>query len=142
VALGIYLLLIVAANVMLDATLTLHGIAGLILTIGMAVDANVLIFERLKEELRSGKSMRMAVEASFARAWTAILDGHMTAILAALALLIYGTGGIRGFAISLMLGTVCNLITAVTITKLLMMTVTQSRLAHINWLFRGAEGRS
>jgi len=142
VALGVYLLLIVATTVMLDATLTLHGIAGLILTVGMAVDANVLIFERLKEELRSGKSMRMAMEASFARAWAAILDGHMTTILAAIALLIFGTGGVRGFAISLIIGTICNLFTAVTITKLLLVAVGRTSLGKISWMFYGAEGRS
>lgn len=142
VALVIYLLLVVAAMVMLDATLTLHGIAGLILTVGIAVDANVLIFERLKEELRTGKSMRMAMETAFSRAWTAIVDSNVTTILAGVALLIFGTGGIKGFAICLIVGTLCSMISAVTITKLLMSTVISTRLANTSWLFLGAkEGR-
>jgi protein-export membrane protein SecD len=109
-----------------------------VLTIGMAVDANVLIFERLKEELSSGKSMRMAFEQSFARAWTAILDSHVTTVLAGVALLMFGTGGIRGFAVCLIVGTACNLFTAVTVTKLLLSSTLQTRLGRAWWLFLGA----
>ncbi len=119
-ALSIYLILSLAVLVALGATLTLPGIAGFIMTIGMAVDANVLIFERLKEELRTDKSIRMAIEAAFHRAWTAILDGHVTTFLVGLVLYSLATGTVKGFAVTLLVGIVCNLFSAMIVTKLLM----------------------
>ena len=119
-ALSVYLVLSLAALVALGATLTLPGIAGFIMTIGMAVDANVLIFERLKEELRTDKSIRMAIEAAFHRAWTAILDGHVTTFLVGLVLYSLATGTVKGFAVTLLVGIVCNLFSAMIVTRLLM----------------------
>lgn len=137
-ALGIFILLVIASMVMIDATLTLYGIAGLILTVGMAVDANVLIFERLREELGAGKSMRVAMEAAFNRAWTAILDSNVTTILSGVALLMFGTGGIRGFAITLIVGVACSMLTAITITRLLLSVIVTGRVSATPWLFLGA----
>jgi len=102
------------------ATLTLPGIAGIILSIGMAVDANVIIFERIKEELKTGKSVGAAVESGFKRATTAIIDANVTTIIAAVVLWKFGTGAIQGFALTLGIGIVVSMITAVFITRLLL----------------------
>ena len=100
--------------------LTLPGIAGVILTIGTAVDANVIIFERVKEELSNGKTIRAAVDAGFNRAFTAILDSNVTTIIAAVVLYVFGTGTIKGFAITLFIGTVVSMFTAVFVTRFLL----------------------
>jgi len=102
----------------LHATLTLPGLAGLALTVGMAVDANVLIFERMREELRWGKSVRVAVENGYQRALPAIIDGNLTTIISAVAIYFMGSGPIRGFATNLVVGLVINVITAVYLTRL------------------------
>src|ERR1700761_1328348 len=99
------------------STLTLPGIAGVILTIGMGVDSNVLIFERIREELRAGKSAAAAVEQGFARAWTTILDTHVTTIVSAIILFLFGTGPIKGFAVTLSFGLFANLFTAVFVSR-------------------------
>ncbi len=99
------------------ASMTLPGIAGLTLTVGMSVDANVLINERIKDELHEGKSPRAAVEVGYERAFTAILDGHVTTVIAALVMLQYGTGPLKGFAVTLLVGVVCNLYTGVALTR-------------------------
>lgn len=101
-------------------TLTLPGIAGVILTIGMAVDANIVIFERVKDELRSGKSVGAAVDAGFKRAISAVMDSNITTLIAAVVLYVFGTGPIRGFAVTLGIGIVVSLFTAVTLTKFLL----------------------
>jgi preprotein translocase subunit SecD len=101
------------------ATLTLPGIAGVILTIGMGVDSNVLIFERIKEELAVGKSLSSAIEQGFARAWRAILDTHVTTIVSAAILFIFGTGPVRGFAVTLVFGLLANLFTAVFVSRVI-----------------------
>lgn len=119
VALGIYLLLVLGTLVALKATLTLPGIAGIILSIGMAVDANVIIFERIKEELRGGKTVRSAVEAGHAHAFRTIVDSNVTTLIAAAVLFYFGTGPIRGFAVTLSLGILASMFTAVVITRLL-----------------------
>lgn len=111
-----FLLSVMAA---LEATLTMPGIAGIILTIGMSVDANILIFERIREELRSGKTVRASIDAGYHRAWAAILDGHVTTLITAAALYIIGAGSIRGFAVSLFWGVLISLFTAYVITKLI-----------------------
>ena len=98
IALLLNLILLLAAMVMIDATLTLPGIAGVILTLGMAVDANVLINERIREELRLNKSIRAAVDAGYSRAMRTIIDSHVTTVLTAFFLLFYGTASIKGFA--------------------------------------------
>lgn len=100
--------------------LTLPGIAGIVLSIGMAVDANVIIFERMKEEMRAGKTVRASVESGFKRAFSAILDSNITTIIAGLVLLIFGAGSIKGFAITLTIGVVCSMFTAVVVTRFLL----------------------
>lgn len=102
---------------MLDATLTLPGVAGIILSIGMAVDANVLIFEHFKEEFRNGKTLRLAMDSGFKRAFTTIFDSNITTIIAAVVLFFFGTGTIKGFAITLGLGVVLSMFTAITLTQ-------------------------
>jgi preprotein translocase subunit SecD len=99
------------------STLTLPGIAGVILTIGMGVDSNVLIFERIREELRAGKSPAVAVDQGFAHAWTTIIDTHVTTIVSAAILFIFGTGPVRGFAVTLSFGLFANLFTAVFVSR-------------------------
>jgi len=116
-ALVVYALLVIVAIVLLGVTMTLPGIAGIVLSIGMAVDANVIIFERIKEELGTGKSLRSSVDSGFSKAFSAILDGNLTTIIAALVLLFLGTGPIQGFAISLLIGIPASMLTAITFTK-------------------------
>jgi len=100
--------------------LTLPGIAGVILTIGTAVDANVIIFERVKEELSNGKTIRAAVDAGFNRAFSAILDSNVTTVIAAIVLYLFGTGTIKGFAVTLFIGTVVSMFTAIFVTRFLL----------------------
>ena len=118
-ALIIYLALEAIAISAFNVTLTLPGIAGVILSVGMAVDANVIIFERMKEELKIGKDVRDAIKAGFSRALPAIVDGNITTFIAALVLYFMGTGTIKGFAFTLMIGIVVSMFTALVITKLI-----------------------
>ena len=101
------------------ATLTLPGIAGVILTVGMGVDSNVLIFERIREELRNGKTPPSAVDQGFAHAWITIVDTHVTTIVSAFILFIFGTGPVRGFAVTLTFGLLANLFTAVFVSRVI-----------------------
>ncbi len=101
----------------IQATLTLPGIAGIALTIGLAVDSNVLIFERIREELRLGKTVRSAIDGGYSKAWVTILDSHITALITALALFLFGSGPVRGFAVTLAVGILINLFTATVGTK-------------------------
>jgi preprotein translocase subunit SecD len=101
------------------ATLTLPGIAGVILTIGMGVDSNVLIFERIREEVRSGKAAAAAVDQGFAHAWTTIFDTHVTTIVSAAILFLFGSGPVKGFAVTLTVGLVANLFTAVYVSRVI-----------------------
>jgi protein-export membrane protein SecD len=110
---------VLAILVGLEATLTLPGIAGIALTVGIAVDSNVVIYERIREELRAGKRLHGAVEAGFQKAFRTILDANVTNALAAIVLLMYGTGPIKGFAVSLLIGIVTTLFTAVFVCKLM-----------------------
>ena len=103
----------------LQAVLTLPGIAGIVLTIGMAVDANVLIFERIREELAGGKSMRMAVADGFNNAYSSIIDANVTTLLTGIILYSFGTGPIRGFATTLIVGILCSLFSAIFISRLI-----------------------
>jgi preprotein translocase subunit SecD len=112
------------------ATLTLPGIAGVILTVGMGVDSNVLIFERIREELRNGKTAPSAVEQGFGRAWITIVDTHVTTIVSAFILFIFGTGPVKGFAVTLTFGLLANLFTAVFVSRVIFD-------AHLNNLKRG-----
>ncbi|MDD5429025.1 MAG: protein translocase subunit SecD, partial [Candidatus Omnitrophica bacterium] len=116
-ALGLNLLIILACLALFKGTLTLPGIAGLILTLGMSVDANVLIYERMREELALGKSLRAAIAAGYHRASSAIIDSNVTTIIAAALIFQFGTGPIRGFAVTLTIGLIANLFTAVTCTR-------------------------
>jgi preprotein translocase subunit SecD len=116
-ALVIYVLIMLALLSLSGATLTLPGIAGFVLSIGMAVDANVLIFERIKEELWNGKTLRAAVRVGFSRAFSAVFDSHFTTIVGAGVLFMLGTGTVKGFAFTLFWGTVFSLVTAVFITR-------------------------
>ncbi len=116
-ALAVYVLVMMAILALSHATLTLPGIAGFVLSIGMAVDANVLIFERIKEELWNGKTMRAAVRVGFQRAFSAVFDSHFTTIVGAGVLYMLGTGTVKGFAFTLFWGTVVSLFTAVFITR-------------------------
>ena len=117
ISLMAYTILLLAILKGLDATLTLPGVAGIILSIGMAVDANVLIFEHFKEEFRTGKTLRLSMDSGFDRAFTTILDSNLTTIIAAGVLFFFGTGSIRGFAITLGLGVVLSMFTAITLTQ-------------------------
>jgi preprotein translocase subunit SecD len=117
VALALYVLVMMAILAISHATLTLPGIAGFVLSIGMAVDANVLIFERIKEELWNGKTMRAAVRVGFQRAFSAVFDSHFTTIVGAGVLYMLGTGTVKGFAFTLFWGTVVSLVTAVFVTR-------------------------
>ena len=110
-------ILLWAAMAFLDVTLTLPGIAGIILNIGMAVDGNVIIFERIKEELKRGKTLRVSVEEGFKRAWDAILDAQITTLIAAFVLFQFGTGPLKGFAATLSIGTITSIFTAIFVTK-------------------------
>jgi len=121
VALLLNVLLTVAALISIKSTLTLPGIAGLILGIGMAVDSNVLIFERIREEVRAGQSVAMAISTGFDRAFITIIDTHVTTIIAAAILYLYGTGPIRGFAVTLTLGLLINLFSAVFVSRTIFM---------------------
>jgi preprotein translocase subunit SecD len=117
VALLLNLLMLMAAFAYIDATLTLPGIAGIILTVGMGVDSNVLIFERIREELRAGKAVGAAVSGGFSHAFTTIIDTHVTTVASALILFAFGTGPIRGFAVTLTIGLLANLFTSVYVSR-------------------------
>ncbi len=127
IALILNMLLTLAALIMLDSTLTLPGIAGLILGIGMAVDSNVLIFERIREELRAGKNVAKSVELGFDRAFITIIDTHVTTIISAVILYLYGSGPIRGFAVTLILGLLINLFSAVFVSRTIFMWLLEKR---------------
>ncbi len=113
------LFLMLGALSFMGATLTLPGIAGIILTIGMAVDANVLIFERMREEVKHGRSIRDAIESGFTIAWATIIDSNLTTLIAAGVLFYFGSGPVRGFAVTLAVGIVTSLFTSVTVTRLM-----------------------
>jgi preprotein translocase subunit SecD len=116
-ALSLYLLFTLGGLAMLDATLTLPGLAGLVLTVGIAVDANVLIFERIREELVHGRTVRLAVEEGFNHAMSAIIDSNVSTVITALFLFQFGTGPVKGFAVTLTMGIIASMITAVFVSK-------------------------
>ena len=119
VALTLNLVLIVSLLSLLQATLTLPGIAGIVLTVGMAVDANVLIFERIREEIRNGNSPQASIHAGYEKAFSTILDANITTLIAALVLFSFGSGPIKGFAVTLSLGIMCSMFTAIMVTRAL-----------------------
>lgn len=126
-ALALNLICLIGALAALNATLTLPGIAGIILTIGMGVDSNVLIFERIREELRQGKPVRLAVDGGYDKALLTIIDSHVTTLITGFALFLFGTGPIKGFAVTLCLGIAINLFTALVGTKVIFDIINQRR---------------
>jgi preprotein translocase subunit SecD len=104
---------------LLQATLTLPGIAGIVLTVGMAVDANVLIFERIREEIRNANSPQSSIHAGYEKAFSTIADANITTLIAAMVLFSFGTGPIKGFAVTLSLGIICSMFTAIMVTRAL-----------------------
>ncbi len=125
-ALVIYILLELIFLNGLNITLTLHGIAGIILSVGMAVDANVIIFERIREELANGRTLRLAIDKGFSRAFPAILDSNITTLIAGFVLYLLGSGPIKGFAQTLMLGIVLSMFTALVVTKIIVKTMVKA----------------
>ena len=134
-ALGIYSLITLAIFKLFGVTLTLAGIAGYILSIGMAVDANILIFERLKEELRLGKQLLVAIDEGFKRAWTSIRDSNVSSIITALILIWFGSSMVKGFAITLILGILVSLFSAITVTRTFLRLVASGRVLNWRWVF-------
>jgi len=134
IALITFILINLAVFKLIPITLTLAGIAGFLLAIGMAVDANVLIFERMKEEVRAGKSVKAAVDAGFNRAWTSILDSNLSTLITAGILYYFGgafgASTVRGFAVTLIIGVLISMFTAVFVTRVLMRLVFQRRSAE------------
>ncbi len=135
VALVVYALLVLSMFKLISITLTLSGIAGFILSIGMAVDANVLIFERIKEEIRKGKPVVIAIEEGFARAWSSIFDSNVSTIITCIILAYFGTSIIEGFAITLGIGVILSMFSAMFITKTLLKVIAMTRLRKSLWLF-------
>ncbi len=135
VSLVIYTLIVAAIFNLFSITLTLSGIAGLILSIGMAVDANVLIFERMREELANGRTFKLAVEDGFSRAWPSIRDSNLTTLITALVLFWFGSGLIKGFAIALSIGIVISMFSAITITRNFLLLILSPRLEKYKQLF-------
>ncbi len=127
ISLGVSLLLVFAGLISLKATLTLPGIAGIILTIGMAVDGNILIYERVKEELSSGKTPNASIEAGFRKAFTTILDANVTTLIAAAVLYYFGSGPVRGFAVTLSIGIVASVFAAVVVTRVMLQVMMRGK---------------
>ena len=140
IGLGIYAAFLYAAILLFNVTLTLPGFAGLILTIGVAADANVVVFERIKEEVRAGKSVRAAISAGYAKGFHTIIDANVVTVITALVLFAVATAGVKGFALMLMIGTVISLVTAVAATRAML-----GLLAGFRWFenprFMGAAGQ-
>lgn len=135
VSLGIYGMLVMTILGALGATLTLPGIAGFILSFGIIIDANIIIFERLKEDLRNKKTLRSAVDAAFSKALSTIIDANITTILAAAVLFYFGSGPIRGFAVTLTIGIIVSMFTAILITRFLLQLVVQTNIFRNPKLF-------
>ncbi len=136
-ALLLYAIIVVGANVAIKATITLPVIAAFLLSVGMAVDANVIIFERIKEEMRAGKTLRVAVDSGFKKAFTTIFDSNITTLLAAVILIAFGTGAVRGFAVTLSIGILASMFTAITFTRFMLVNLVSSNLIR-NSKFYGA----
>ncbi len=141
VALAEYLAFMLAVIKVIPVTLTASGIAGLIISVGMAVDANVLIFERTKEELREGKNPREAVHIGFARAWTAIRDGHLTMLISGVILFWLGTSIVQGFALVFVLGVLASFVSAVSLSRVFLLAIVPEQKSGI-WRFLLASGIS
>lgn len=140
IALTLYITLVLLVFVEMGVALTLPGIAALLLTVGMAVDANILIFERIREELTRGVSVKSAVKSGFENAMSSIVDSNATTFIAALILYFIGSGTVKGFAVTLMIGIVLSLITALVVTKILMNFAVDIGLLKSLWQFRVKRG--
>jgi preprotein translocase subunit SecD len=128
-ALGFYVVLVLGGLAAFDATLTVPGIAGIILSVGMAVDANVLIFERIREELAAGRATRTAVDEGFQHALSAIVDSNITTLFTALILYSFGTGPVRGFAVTLSIGIIASFVSALYVTRTLFLVYLSGKKA-------------
>ncbi|WP_300697192.1 SecD/SecF family protein translocase subunit, partial [uncultured Clostridium sp.] len=135
IALTLYVCLVLLVFAEADVALTLPGIAAFLLTVGMAVDANVLIFERVREELKNGMSVKSAVDKGFKNALSSIIDSNVTTIIAALVLYFMGTGSVKGFAVTLMIGIAVSMFTAVVVTRTLMKWAVDMGMLKSNWQF-------
>jgi preprotein translocase subunit SecD len=132
VALVLNALLVLASMAVIGSTLTLPGIAGFVLTLGMAVDANVLINERIREELREGRSVRQAVQQGYQRVFWTIVDAHVTTLVAGIVLMQYGSGPVRGFAVTLIIGLVWSMFTSIVVTRAIMEYFTRQDTARLS----------
>ncbi len=132
----VYIGVVLAIFKLIPVTLTLAGIAGFILSIGMAVDANVLVFERFKEEKKSGKSLGASVDEGFARAWPAIRDGNISTIITCIILFIFATGLVKGFALTLGIGVLVSMVSAITATRSFLKFFSGKKIEKIEWLWR------
>ena len=135
IALLVYVLILLSILKYLDATLTLPGIAGVILSMGFAVDANILIFERFKEEVLIGKSLRTSMEAGFKRAFNTILDANVSVIIAAIVLIVMGSGTVKGFAVNLALGIIVSMFTAIIVSRSLLTWFINTGLITNPWFY-------
>ena len=140
IALSGYMVIVAYIYQLIGVTLTLPGIAALILSVGMAVDANVIIFERIKEEIRDGKSVRVAIDSGFKKAMSTILDSQITTFIAGIVLYYFGTGQIKGFAITLMIGIIASMFTALFVTKLILRNMVNGFSIKDKKLFGVQEG--
>lgn len=137
VALMMYVALILALYKLIPVTLTLAGIAGFILSLGIAIDANILIFERIKDERRAGKSLESAIESGFLRAWSSVRDSNITDLITAGALyFLVGSSFVQGFALTLIIGILLSLVTAVFVSRLLLKVVAATRLGKVPWIWK------
>ena len=128
ISLTLYAIILAGALILIKSTITLPVIAAFLLSIGMGVDANIIIYERIKEELRAGKSLRVSVEYGFKKAFATILDSNVTTLIAGLVLIIFGTGSIRGFAITLSIGILASMFTAITFTRFILNNLVASNM--------------
>jgi len=135
IALIIYSLLVLAIFKLWPVTLTLAGIAGYVLSIGMAVDANILVFERTKEELRAGRSLNAAIEEGFRRAWLSIRDSNISSLITCLILIWFGSSLIKGFAITLAIGILVSMFSALTVTRTFLFLIVSRWMERHLWLF-------
>ena len=134
IALAMNLVLLVAFMSLMGATLTLPGIAGIVLTVGMAVDANVLIFSRIREELAAGSSIQAAISGGYDRAFVSILDANVTTLIVALILFLIGSGPVQGFAVTLSIGIVTSMFTAILLTRSLVNLTLGGRKVEKLWI--------
>lgn len=136
-SIALFMLAIMTLNLVswTGITLTLPGLAGVVLSIGMGVDANVIIFERIKEELRSGKTIKAAIDLGFKRAFSAVFDGNMTTVIVAVILWRFGTGPMISFALTLIIGVILSFFTALTLTRIMLQSVSDLDIARKTWLY-------